>query len=348
MDRRGSSSLSPRERVRVRALAHAAVKLTRAAGPLALLLAASCAGNGGVEVSELPLSIVAPSLDSPLAEPHPSPGGRPADRVKRAVLDRINRDRAAEGLGTVAWDEGASRVADAFCAEQIRERTTGHFLTDGLPPYARTAFAGVFGMQSENSVTWRTTADSFEEAAESLALEGHAEMLAEVPPYDGHRKTILDPYATHVGVGYALERGNFRMAQEFLTRHLAWLRIERIPSLPSVVLLRGEPVAGRRLLFVTIGWEPPPQRLTREEASHRMSYSYPKAAEAFVREGSRSLRVLGAITRDRIRLGRDREFSFRFAPDRPGLWTLVFHTTPSREDKPVPGGVAVLWADRAP
>jgi uncharacterized protein YkwD len=319
----------------------------KGAALLALSLAASCAGKDGARVAELPLSIVAPTLDAPFAESHPSSDARPADPVKRAILDRINRDRSAEGLGPVAWDEAASRVADAFCASQIRENTTGHFLTDGLPPYARTAFAGIFGMQFENSVTWKTTEGSFDEPVESLALQGHTEMLAEKPPYDGHRKTILDPNATHVGVGYALEKGDFRMAQEFLTRHLAWLRLERVPSRVNVALVRGKPVEGRRLLFVTIGWEPPPESLSREQASRRTSYSYPNAVEAFVREGNKSFLVLGATTRDRIRIGHGREFAFRFAPQRPGLWTLVFHTTPAREDKPVPGGVAVLWADRA-
>ena len=28
--------------------------------------------------------------------------------------------------------------------------------------------------------------------------------MEEKPPADGHRRTILDPEATHVGVGYAI------------------------------------------------------------------------------------------------------------------------------------------------
>ncbi|HEX9303165.1 MAG TPA: CAP domain-containing protein [Thermoanaerobaculia bacterium] len=289
--------------------------------------------------------IVAPPLDRPLADALPPSDARPVDPVKAAVFERINRDRAAARLAPVAWDEAASRVADAFCAEQIRENTSGHYLTNGVPPYARTAFAGVFGMQFENSTTWKTTASSFDEPVEKLALEGHAEMLGEKPPYDGHRRTILDPNATHVGLGYALERGDFRMAQEFLTRHLAWLWLERVANVSGVVRVRGEPIPGRRLLFVSIGWEPAPRPLTRAEASGRTSYSYSKPIEAFVREGNATLKVVGARTSDRIHFGADREFSFRFAPDRSGLWTLVFHTTALGEEHPVPGGVASVWVD---
>jgi uncharacterized protein YkwD len=285
---------------------------------------------------------VAPALVSAIEDSVPPADARPVDPVKVAVFDRINRDRTAAGLPTVAWDDGVSRVADAFCANQIRENTSGHYLTDGLPPYARTSFAGVFGMQFENSVTWKTTG-SFDDPAETLALEGHALMLAETPPYDGHRRTILDPDATHVGVGYALSRGEFRMAQEFLVRHLAWLRLEQLSLTSSVVVVRGSPVAGRRLQFVTIGWEPVPRELTRAEANGRTSYSYPRIEEAFVREGNRTLKIVGATTVDRIRFGRDQEFAFRFDPGRPGLWTLTFHTSPLREERIVPGGAATLW-----
>jgi uncharacterized protein YkwD len=286
---------------------------------------------------------VAPALTSPIEDSPPPPGERPEDPLKAAVFDRINRDRTAEGLSPVSWDDGVSRVADAFCANQIRENTSGHFLTDGLPPYARTSFAGVFGMQFENSVTWKTTASSFDDPAQTLALAGHESMLAEKPPSDGHRRTILDPDATHVGVGYALSRGEFRMAQEFLVRHLAWLRLERISATSGVVDVSGAPIAGRRLHFVSIGWEPTPRELTRAEANRRTTYSYPPTGEAYVREGNRMLTIVGATTSDRIRIGRDRDFAFRFAPDRPGLWTLTFHTSPIREERIVPGGAATIW-----
>ncbi|HEY6065462.1 MAG TPA: CAP domain-containing protein [Thermoanaerobaculia bacterium] len=275
----------------------------------------------------------------------PPEDSRPFDPVKLAVFDRINRDRAAQGLAAVLWDDRASRVADQFCASQIRERTSGHFLTNGVPPYARTSFAGIFGMQYENSVTWRTTAAAFDESVTQLALESHEGMLAERPPDDGHRRTILDPAATHVGVGYSIVGGNFRMAQEFLTRHLAWVRLEGSRTRP-VVDVRAAPVAGRRLAFVTAGWEPSPRLLSREEASGRTSYSYPPPTLAFVEEGNVSLKISGASTDDRIRRAGAQEFSFRFTPDLPGLWTFEFYTIAARESRPVQGGAMTVWFDR--
>ena len=49
-------------------------------------------------------------------------------------------------------------------------------------------------------------------------------MMNEVAPHDGHRRTILDPYATHVGIGMAWEGGEFRLAQEFVRRYIDWSR----------------------------------------------------------------------------------------------------------------------------
>jgi uncharacterized protein YkwD len=304
---------------------------------------AACAGTNPADAPDRSLAIVAPLLDSPIEDRLPPDDARPLDPVKLAVLDRINRDRVAAGIPRVLWDEGASRVADLYCASQIRERTSGHFLTNGVPPYARTSFAGVFGMQYENSVTWRTTAAAFDESPLDLALESHDGMLAELPPNDGHRRTILDPAATHVGVGYAILGGSFRMSQEFLTRHLAWVRLE---GSRSVIDVHGAPVAGRVLQFVTAGWEPPPAPLTREEASSRTSYSYPPPILGFVEEGNVTLKIAGTITDDRIRVTGRQEFSFRFTPDRPGLWTFEFYTIAGREPRPMPGGTISVWFDR--
>src|SRR4029453_16426210 len=182
----------------------------------------------------------------------------PKDPVKQGVLERINSDRAAAGLPPVAWDEAASKVADAFCAAQVAEGTRGHFLTDGIPPYARTAFAGISGMGSENSISWITTAPAFEETALALALAGHSDMMRETPPNDGHRRAILDPEATHVGVGWSVEGGSFRIAEEFLTRRLAELKLD---SDGGTLIVKGKTMSDYSLQFVTIAWQAFPHRL---------------------------------------------------------------------------------------
>ncbi len=288
----------------------------------------------------------APDLAHPLSESYPAPA-QPEDPVKKGVFARINADRAAAGLAPVAWDEAASRVADAFTAEQVREGTRGHFLLDGVPPYARTGLAGVFGMGAENVVAWTTTGSTFHEPSLGLALQGEAAMIGEKPPDDGHRKTILDPAATHVGVGWAQGGGQFRMAEEFQTRLLAELTLELSAQDPPTVLVRGRTVPGQRLRFVTLAVEPAPHRLTAAQANARTRYAYPEAHLAYVPEGIKSYQVVGATTEDRIRTGQSGDFSFRFTPNQAGLWTILFHTSEGRE-KTKPGGLAVLWVEKDP
>ncbi|HKD18441.1 MAG TPA: CAP domain-containing protein [Thermoanaerobaculia bacterium] len=288
--------------------------------------------------------IRAPDLTHPLSESYPAPSV-PEDPVKKAVFEQINVDRTAHGLPVVAWDEAASRVADVFTAAQVREGTRGHFLLDGLPPYARTGLAGIFGMGAENSVAWRTTGSAFQESSLDLALEGQASMLAEKPPDDGHRRTILDPLATHVGVGWAQGGGDFRMAEEFLTRRLEVLTITQAAAVPVTLLFRGRTVLGEQLRFVTLALEPSPKPLSKAQANARRRYTYPEPHLAFVAEGLKSYQVVGTTTEDVLHVGGSGEFSFRFTPAQPGLWTIIFHVSNGHE-RPRPGGLAVLWVEK--
>jgi uncharacterized protein YkwD len=323
-----------------------AVKSASAALGLVLFATARCTLLDAAPDPPPRLTIRAPDLDRPLSESYPPPS-TPEDPVKKAVFARINADRAAEGLPPVAWDAAASRVADLYTAAQVREDVRGHFLLDGIPPYARTALAGVFGLGAENSVAWTTTGSTFQDAPIHLAVEGEAAMIEEKPPNDGHRLTILDPNVTHVGVGWAQGGSRFRMAEEFMTRRLAELTLERVATEPTTVLFRGRPAAGEHLHFVTFARETAPRPITRAEANSRTRYIYPEARLAYVPEGLPSLRVIGATTDNRIRIGPAGDFSFRFTPAQPGLWTIVFHLSDGR-GQPKGGGVAVLWVEKAP
>jgi len=320
--------------------------LTKRSAGVVLLAAAGCAVLApSPDRPPTQLEIRAPDLAHPLTEDYPATS-RPEDPVKLGVWKRINADRAAAGLAPVAWDEAAARVADAFCARQIQEQTRGHFLLDGFPPYARMGLAGVFGMDSENAVAWTTTGANFEDTPLQLALAGQQSMMAEKPPNDGHRHTILDPEVTHVGVGWAQGSGRFRMAQEFLVRHLARLTLEQSAGNPATVLVKGATLSDYRLAFVTLAHEPTPKSLTRSQANARTHYEFRQPRLAFVPEGMKSLHVVGSETQDIVRVGPGNDFAFRFTPGAAGLWTIVIYTSGARE-KARPGGAAVLWVEKA-
>ncbi|MEO8431670.1 MAG: CAP domain-containing protein [Acidobacteriota bacterium] len=302
--------------------------------------AASASGGSSAKA----LRIRAPDLTTPLTERYPDPS-RPADPVKAAVLTRINGDRAAFHLPPVSWDEAAARVGDAFCAKQVAEKSRGHFLMDGVPPYARTGFAGIFGVQAENSASWITTGPRFTESTVSLALEAEEQMLQEKPPADGHRRTILNPDLTHVGVGYAISRGRFQMSQEFLTRRFEQLTLAAPGPIPAAISISGRTAGGSRFDFVTIAREGAPRTLSRDEATARTSYSYPHAKLAWVAEGNRAFQIVGLLTEDRVRIHSPHEFSFTYVPDRPGLYTFVLYVSGTGREASKPGGGATVWVE---
>ena len=170
--------------------------------------------------------------------------------------------------------------------------------------------------------------------------------MEETPPADGHRRTILDPRSTHVGVGYAVNHGRFQMAQEFLTRRFEQITLSS-PGRPAAgITISGKPLPGERLRFVTVAREPVPRALSREQASGRTSYSYPEAYLALVPEGRTLMRVVGMPTEDRLRVLPGRGFSFYFVPDRPGLYTFSLYLLSGGEGGyPYPAAAATVWVE---
>src|SRR5437016_14623247 len=101
-------------------------------------------------------------------------------------------------------------------------------------------------------------------------------MITERGPHDGHRRTILDPSATHVGIGLAWQRGEFRLTQEFIRRYVAWTHVlPRIANENERVTATARPLAGYRVEAVTVHHERLPQPLTAAAANAIDNYSLP-------------------------------------------------------------------------
>ena len=107
-------------------------------------------------------------------------------------------------------------------------------------------------------------------------------MLAEKPPSDGHRRAILDPAATHVGVGWSLSGGDFRMAEEFVSRRYARLDVSPVPRYASAIRVRGQALPGMSIAYVSVARQPFPSRLSLTEANSRHSYAYPDPRDALL------------------------------------------------------------------
>lgn len=275
-------------------------------------------------------------ISAPLAQ-----GEGPIDEtrftLREEFLRLINRDRKQFGLPAVQLDALASAVADAYCLDQIRNGTTGHFTTDGQAPYMRYAFAGGNDGVSENAAAWSANYNFNDRALYEMMRRSEVEMMREVAPHDGHRRTILDPFATHVGIGLAWDRGEFRLTQEFVRRYIEWTRpLPRLAYAGDQILCSGRPAKGYSIEAITVHREPLPQPMAAVTANAIKSYALPDTRREYLpRLRSRvSMNSAGSISevREVYSDGRRGDFpvnddgGFAFVvplPDGPGVYTIV-------------------------
>jgi uncharacterized protein YkwD len=304
-------------------------------------LAALCLGLAGCESgSLLPLAGSRPVMLSGSAEllrDEFRDDPAPVEPVARAVFDRINRDRASAGLKPLIWDARAADLASHYTRDQLRDGTYGHFLTDGVPPYRRLSRAGIFGFGAENAAAFSAIHGAIQQSPEKLAIQAHESMMREVPPDDGHRRAVLDPTATHVGIGWAADAREFRLDEEISTRAFRWIQIRPAGPRDTALQVRGQSLPGEDLAFVAVAREPAPEALAKSDLQRRRSYSYPAPQATLIRAASGSV---GTSLRDYRCLVQslDGRFSFEFAFDQPGLWTFVFYFQGRNDLTPHPGG----------
>ncbi len=253
--------------------------------------------------------------------------------LRRELHWRINEDRAARDLPPLILDQASSDMAAEYCRQQIRNRTTGHYSVDGLAPYARYSIAGENGALRENLAAWSSDTPFTAEMLPEMIRRSHEEMLGEEPPDDGHRQAILDPHATHVGIGLAWKDGEFRLAEIFVRRLVDWSR-----ALPRTARVADHPWGAGRIRdglevdSIVVHYEPTPRQLSVEEANRRSSYSLPKKRSEYrpvphLRSPEARAIDGGPISRKRtgdFSIFHDGSFSFDVDFDRgDGIYTVV-------------------------
>ena len=258
--------------------------------------------------------------------------------LREHVLRLINRDRALYKLPPVELDAAASAMADEYCRAQIRNHTTGHYTIDGIAPYARFSFAGFNDAVSENAAAWSATYDFSDRALYEMARRSQDAMMAEMPPEDGHKRTMLDPHATHVGIGLAWENGQFRLVQEFIRRHIDWTRpLPRAARLGQPVTTSGRALPGVIVEGITVHHEPLPQPIAASVASAISSYSLPAKRREYVPRIPQKSGPLSLAMRGDFSLRPDGAFSFNVPfQDGPGLYTVVVWVRTNGDTVPFP------------
>lgn len=210
---------------------------------------------------------------------------RPKGLMTRAeaqhyVLALVNRDRAAQGLPPVRWDETAAKAGQRHADDMARHGYTGHHGSDGSVPEERYTAAGGVGMSMENAGCLgdakareldpdpRFTAESLERV--------QGKFMAEVPPADGHKRNILTPWHTSLGVGLSKVKGGEGedvrdiacMAQELVDDYGSFEPLPRRAKVGDMIKVAGEvrqpaTIAGVGLSRVDIGQPRKPEELLK-------------------------------------------------------------------------------------
>lgn len=253
----------------------------------------------------------------------------PRAAAKQALFERINRDRAAHGVAPVAYDPRAALVGDLFCLDAALAGSRGHWDLQGRAPYLRWALAGGVDFHAQNAAMYSVSSGWVDRPLSELLLVIHESMMAERAPMDGHRRTILDPAHTHVGIGLAVAGGELRMSQEFTRVAFEWVEVPARPLASGEwAAFRGRPLPQWEVGLVEVRHEPPPRPLSLDELRRRASYSYPRVVRTLrprLPEGARYTEGgTGEVDADEAGI------AFEFPLDQgPGHYYVLCHVHPT-------------------
>lgn len=166
------------------------------------------------------------------------------DAAKKAVVDKLNSERAEAGVPLLREDDEVATLADLFCARMLAENFVSHYDPDGYKPYQRYFFGGCTAHVTENVIGFDAKEgkqfDLSLEAVQQQMLDAHAEIMfmpedaTESPPA---RADVLDAHHTDVAVGIAVNAHGFRFVEVYIDRY-----VEVLDSLPD-----GTPAPGLHL-----------------------------------------------------------------------------------------------------
>ncbi|HEU4508186.1 MAG TPA: CAP domain-containing protein [Pyrinomonadaceae bacterium] len=255
--------------------------------------------------------------------------------ISANLLEMINEERAVEKVQPLAFDELATQVATKHAIEMAREEFASHWGRDGLKPYHRYSFAGGTHATQENvsaaDSTWSMKVDQLKQDAAYL----HVRLYQQKPPYDGHRKTILAPQHTHVGIGLAVEQLRLRLVELFVAKHVEVAPMAREAKPGDEINFRGKILTrDHELNNLEVFYEPLP---TAPELSWlRQTRAYALPQESRVLRPRLLPPLMYADKRPgTVNVSPDGSFSspIRLFSKEPGIYTIVAWIRRSKAEK---------------
>jgi hypothetical protein len=191
------------------------------------------------------------------------------------MLDLINDDRATEGLSPVAWDNFATRIAQAHAEDMAANGYMSHWNLSGEGPDIRYGLAGGTEVVQENVYMYWYRYDDGRPAPIEDWKKVVQEAQTSLMNSPGHRANIMSPEHTHVGIGIAYnpETGDVRIAQEFINRYVSLEPIPEYAKLGDTVVVAGELLPGASNPLINLAYEPFPTPVTIDWLDETSTYT---------------------------------------------------------------------------
>jgi len=180
--------------------------------------------------------------------------------LQQFMLDLINADRVDQGLSPVVWDDTAACAGQTHAEEMVTNNYLSHWDIEGNGPDYRYTRAGGLNAVQENVYSWRQCYDDGSAVPvsdwEAVIREAQAALMES----SGHRRNILNPLHTHVGIGvaYNATNGEFRVAQEFIGRYIQLDPLPKQADLGGRLRVSGQVLVPVEEVLLNLAYEPFP------------------------------------------------------------------------------------------
>ncbi|MEI6778653.1 MAG: CAP domain-containing protein, partial [Chloroflexales bacterium] len=194
--------------------------------------------------------------------------------LDQAMLNAINADRQSNGLAPVAWDATAATAGAAHAADMAAKGYFSHRSPDGYGPEMRYIRAGGTDTTMENIFTTASHYSDGRPVPIDNVTEQVLQAEAGLMQSPGHRRNILMPSHTHVGVGFAYnpQTGSFYLVQEFVDRYVEMQPLAQTGQVGEQITVIGRLLPGAEVPLINMTYAPFPQPMSLDELNATGSY----------------------------------------------------------------------------
>ena len=260
--------------------------------------------------------------------------------ARAELLELVNAERAAAGLTALQLDELACKVANEHALDMAARDFLSHWGSDGLKPYHRFSFAGGIDAVQENVSQAHHIASVTPPGVRADLRVMHTKMHDEVPPNDGHRRSILAPQNTHAGFGITLNEYSVSLVELYVARYLKLDSIHMESKRKTSVTLTGKFYDTTHFLQqVDVFYEPLPQPPGVDWLRQPRPYSMPDDRVALRPKVPKGLFYSDHTTGDFDWGYGEFKVPVKLFRNTPGIYTVVFwiRRVPDEKAFPVTG-----------